>query len=201
MPRRIYLIRHGETEWSASGQHTGLTDIPLTDAGVKQAKALHKRLNDHTFDHILTSPLKRAHDTCNICGYGDKAEISDDLLEWNYGDYEGITTNEIHKTNPKWNVFTHGGPNGETVEDVQKRADHLIEKLLRFDGEIALFSSGHFSRALTVRYLQLPLTHGQHFSLSTASLSILGYERKTPALILWNDTSHIHAPFQQKRKK
>lgn len=188
--KQIYLVRHGETEWSKNGQHTGLTDIPLTENGITQAKHLGKRLKGLSFDHVFASPLKRAYDTCCLCGLDGQAKITDALLEWNYGDYEGEKTPDIHQTHPGWNIFQNGAPNGETTEDVTKRADDFIQELEALEGTIAVFSSGHFSRALTVRFLGFPILEGRHFMLSTASLSILSYEREVPALQLWNDISH-----------
>jgi probable phosphoglycerate mutase len=188
--KQIYLIRHGETEWSKSGQHTGLTDLPLTENGINQAKHLGKRLERVTFDHVFTSPLKRAYDTCCLCGLKSQTKITDALLEWNYGDYEGKKTAEIHQTHPGWNIFDHGAPNGESTAEITKRADDFLKKLESLMGTIAVFSSGHFSRALTVRFLGFPLLEGRHFMLSTASLSILSYEHHVPALQLWNDISH-----------
>ena len=191
--QKVYLIRHGETEWSKSGQHTGLTDIPLTENGKKQAKALGKRVRLIAFDHVFSSPLKRAYDTCTLCGLREKAIVTDDLLEWNYGDYEGKKTIDIHKIDPHWNIFTNGGPHGETVEDIQNRTDRFLTHIRDLEGNIAVFSSGHFSRALATQWLGLPLEAGQLFILSTGSLSILSHEHQKPALLLWNDISHHHS--------
>lgn len=188
--KQIYLVRHGETEWSKNGKHTGLTDIPLTENGISQAKHLGQRLKGLSFDHVFASPLKRAYDTCCLCGFEGQAKITDALLEWNYGDYEGKKTPDIHQTHPGWNIFQNGAPNGETTEDVTKRADDFIQELEALEGTITVFSSGHFSRALTVRFLGFPIVEGRHFMLSTASLSILSYEHGVPALQLWNDISH-----------
>jgi len=188
--REIYLVRHGETKWSKSGQHTGLSDILLTDQGKEEAKHLGQRLEGLFFDHVFTSPLKRAFETCQLCNLSQKATVSDALLEWNYGDYEGMTSKEIHKSEPTWNVFEKGAPGGESTGDVKTRVDEFLKKLEALEGKIALFSSGHISRALTVRFLGFPLAKGRHFILSTASLSILSYEHGKPALKLWNDVSH-----------
>jgi len=187
----LYLIRHGETEWSKNGNHTGLTDIPLTENGIKQAEATAKRIKDITFGKVYSSPLQRAKTTCEKAGLLENAEITDALLEWDYGEYEGITSPEIHKTNPGWNVFTHGAPGGESIEDVIKRAQKFIEELRGLSGKIALFSSGHFLRAFTSIYLDQEISLGKHLLLSTASLSILGEDRGTPVVILWNDTHHF----------
>ena len=186
--KQLYIIRHGETEWARQGKHTGLTDVPLNEQGRKHAILLGKRLEDLAFDHVLSSPLVRAFETCILCGF--KAEINPDLLEWDYGDYEGLTSQEIHKTHPHWNIFTHGAPHGESIEDVKKRACSLLKTLDSLHGTIALFSSGHFLRVLVSQWLDLPITVGQRLSLSTASLSILSYEHQEQILKLWNDTSH-----------
>ncbi|MCB1109648.1 MAG: histidine phosphatase family protein [Chlamydiia bacterium] len=181
-------MRHGETEWARDGKHTGLTDIPLTEKGESQAAGLGRRIESIPFKHIFSSPLKRALDTCSICGFDP--QIDKDLVEWDYGAYEGLTSPEIHETNPKWNVFTHGAPNGESVDSVAKRADRFLKKIEKLEGKIAVFTSGHFSRAFVTRWLDLPIETGRRFSLATASLSILGYEHTKRALKLWNDTSH-----------
>lgn len=186
--REVYLIRHGETEWARDGKHTGLTDIPLTENGESQAASLGRRIESLKFSHIFSSPLKRALDTSKICGYDP--QIDKDLVEWDYGAYEGLTSPEIHQTNAKWNVFTHGAPNGESIDAVIKRADRFLKKLENLEGKIAVFTSGHFSRAFVTRWLELPIEAGRRFSLATASLSILGYEHTKRALKLWNDTSH-----------
>lgn len=186
---KLYLMRHGETEWSLNGNHTGLTDIPLTENGEKQAKALAKRVVP--FDHVFSSPLKRAFKTCEICGLGEQAQITDALLEWNYGEYEGLKTAEIREKNPDWDIFTHGGPKGESPEDVQRRVQAFIDKLLTLDGDIALFSSGHILRAFTAIWVGAPLTLGRNLVLSTASFSLLTFYREDPVIQVWNDTSHI----------
>lgn len=187
--REIYIVRHGETEWARDGKHTGLTDIPLTEKGEIQAASLARRIEKIKFSHILTSPLKRAKETCDICGFD--GVIDKDLVEWDYGAYEGMTAEEIHKTVPNWNIFTHGAPAGESIESLTKRVDRVIKKIEGLNGNIALFSSGHFSRALTMRWLEIPLEKGTRFPLFTASLSILSYEKKQRALKLWNDISHL----------
>ncbi|MCH9613834.1 MAG: Acid phosphatase [Chlamydiia bacterium] len=185
----LYLMRHGETEWSLNGNHTGLTDLPLTENGEKQAKALSKRVVP--FDHVFASPLKRAFKTCEICGCGATAQVTDALLEWNYGDYEGLKTAEIREKKPDWDIFTDGAPNGESPEDVMRRANGFIEKLLKLDGDIALFSSGHFLRAFTTCWIKAPITLGKNLELSTASFSMLSFYREDPVIKVWNDTSHI----------
>jgi len=185
--RQIYIVRHGETEWARLGKHTGLTDIPLNEKGETQAVELRKHIQNIKFDHVFSSPLQRAYKTCNICEL--EAKIIDELLEWDYGDYEGMKSEEIHKNDPDWNIFTHGAVNGESVADVKSRVDRLIEKLESLEGNIALFSSGHISRAFASQWLQLPMSVGSRLILSTASLSILSYEHQRRALKLWNDTT------------
>lgn len=191
LPRRIFLIRHGETAWTLSRQHTGLKDIPLTPQGEKQAALLGKRLQKERFTHIFSSPLQRALRTCHLC---DLRPILDpDLVEWDYGAYEGLTSKEIAQKEPNWNLFTHPVPGGESLEEIGRRADRCLSKLKCLSGDIALFSSGHILRVLTARFLDLPPQEGMHWVLSTASLSILSYEHGNPALFLWNDIHHLNA--------
>jgi len=185
----IYICRHGETQWSLSGQHTGLSDIPLTENGIAQAKALAKRVKGYPFEKVFTSPLQRAKNTADICGFTD-ATIDDDLCEWNYGDYEGLTTPEIRVHVPEWTIFSHGAPGGESLQDVQTRAHRMIEKIKAIKGDVAIFSSGHFSRVLGACWVGLNAKEGRLFTLSTASLCQLSYERETPVIKLWNDISH-----------
>lgn len=184
----LYLCRHGETEWSRSGKHTGKADVPLTETGKKQALLLRKRLQGVSFEAVLTSPRKRAVDTCE--GLGASPEPL--LAEWDYGDFEGLTTVQILATHPDWDLFTQGTPGGESPEQIGKRADQLLQKLAPYRGKIALFSHGHFLRVLAARYLGLPVHDARLFLLSVSSLSILGHERATPAIALWNDTHHLH---------
>ena len=186
--KEIYLIRHGETKWARDGKHTSFTDLHLTEIGQKEAAFLGKRIYSIKFSHIFSSPLKRAIETSKICGFN--AQIDKDLVEWNYGAYEGLTSVEIHKTNPEWNIFFHGAPSGESIEAVINRADRFLKKIEHLEGKIAVFSSGHFCRTLAIRWLEMPLKRGRHFSLATASLSILAYEHTKRALKLWNDISH-----------
>ncbi|HVH82178.1 MAG TPA: histidine phosphatase family protein [Stellaceae bacterium] len=189
----IYLARHGETEWSLSGQHTGLTDLPLTPHGEDNARALAPRLAGMNFAKVFTSPLQRAKRTCELAGFGDVAEIMPDLVEWNYGDYEGVKTHDIHKTRPDWQLFRDGCPNGEMPADIGARADRVIARLRAVDGDVLCFSSGHFLRVLAARWLRLPPGQGTLFLLSTASLSALTYEHNLdePVIKLWNDTQHV----------
>ncbi|MCH9812063.1 histidine phosphatase family protein, partial [bacterium] len=169
----IYLFRHGETEWSKSGKHTGLTDLPLTKEGVEQAKALAKLVKGVKFEAVYCSPLERAKETCKALKLLDSAIINSDLLEWDYGSYEGKTSKEIQKFHPGWTIFNADPIGGETSEQVRDRADRLMKELLKYDGKIALFSSGHFLRCFVAHWLGFPITYGRFFPLSTASLSIL----------------------------
>ena len=189
----VCLARHGETAWSLSAQHTGLTDLPLTERGELNAKALGRRLQDIAFVTVFTSPLKRAVRTCELAGFGSKAEVDRDLLEWNYGQYEGRRTKEIHEQRPGWQLFRDGCPGGETPDQVGARADRIVERVRNIPGNVLLFSSGHFLRVLTARWLGLNAWAGRSFTLNTASLSILGYEhnQSEPAIRLWNDTGHV----------
>lgn len=188
--KRIYLIRHGETAWSKSGQHTGNTDLELTENGMRQAEQLKKRLSPLSFDHVFSSPLKRAKKTAEICGYANPS-LMDELREWDYGDYEGLTSDEIHQKNPTWNLFKEGAPGGDSLEAIEKRADLVFKKLNDLEGTIALFSSGHISRVLGARWIGLPASGGAHFYLKTASLSLLGFEHDKAVIHLWNETSYI----------
>lgn len=188
--KEIYLLRHGDTEWTEASKHTGLTDIDLIKSGKKQAKRLGSRLKKIHFDHVLASPLRRVRETAELAGFGKKMKIDSGLLEWDYGDYEGLTSDEIHEDNPGWTIFNGDPPGGETAEQVEKRADDLIERVLRLEGRIALFSSGHFSRALGARWIEFPVSAGQNLVLSTAALSILSFEHGYPTITVWNDTSH-----------
>ncbi len=191
----IYLARHGETEWSLAGRHTGRTDLPLTAHGEDNARALGVRLaaTGIRFRHVLTSPLERARRTCELAGYGDVAAVDPELAEWDYGDYEGLTSDEVHQKRPNWDVFRHGCPGGESVDEVVARADRVAERLRGLSGPVLLFGHGHFSRSLGVRWIGLDLAWGRRLALSTAALSVLGHEAShgTPAILLWNDHSHV----------
>jgi broad specificity phosphatase PhoE len=189
----VYLARHGETEWSLTGQHTGLTDLPLTERGERNARQLGPRLREIQFARVFSSPLRRAADTCKLAGFGNVAESLTDLVEWNYGDYEGRRTDDIHAERPDWQLFRDGCPGGESPGDVGERADRVVSRVRSIDGNILLFSSGHFLRVLAARWLELAAGYGQCFLLSTAGLSVLGYDhdRTQPAIRLWNDTSHV----------
>jgi probable phosphoglycerate mutase len=182
----IVLVRHGETEWSKTGLHTGRTDVALTDDGRKAARALGPRLDVFELTRVLTSPLSRAKDTCVLAGFGDRCETTDALLEWNYGEHEGKTTAEIRKTIPDWSVFTHGCPGGEMGADVARRVDGLIEQLETSEGDVALFAHGHVLRVLAARWLGLGPEGGRLFALDTGSISILGWERDGRVIRRWN---------------
>ncbi len=189
MTLNLYLIRHGETAWSLTGQHTGLTDIPLTPAGEQQARALAPWLRTRHFERVFTSPRQRARRTCLLAGLGDRAETEADLQEWDYGDYEGMLTADIREGRPGWDVFNDGCPNGETPQQVAVRADRLIARLCEMGGNVALFSHGEFGLALAARWIGLPVAAGRDFVLGTASLSILGNNPAHPerrVIALWN---------------
>lgn len=185
----IYLARHGETAWSKSGQHTGLSDIPLTPQGEQNARLLGTRLAGLSPSKVFTSPLQRAARTCELAGFGDVATIDPDLVEWNYGRYDGKTTSEIHQSQPGWQLFRDGCPDGESVQQVSDRADGVIRRIRDINANVLLFSSGHFLRVLGARWLGLDASGGSLLFLDTASLSILGYEhtRQEPVIRLWND--------------
>jgi probable phosphoglycerate mutase len=190
-----YLARHGETEWSLTGQHTGLTDLPLTERGERNARRLGERLAELEFAKVYTSPLQRATRTCELAGFADVAEHDPDLVEWNYGQYEGRRTQDIHTERPDWRIFRDGCPGGETLAEVAARADRVIARARAVDGNVLLFSSGHILRVLAARWLGLDPAAGQFFLLSTASLSALGYEhdRSEPVIRLWDEARHLGA--------
>ncbi|PCK84985.1 histidine phosphatase family protein [Rhizobium sophoriradicis] len=185
----IYLVRHGETEWSRSGRHTGRSDIPLTEVGEAAARKLAERLSGLSFAAVWSSPSARARKTCALAGFGSGAVIRDDLAEWDYGAYEGITTKEILAGRPGWQLFRDGCPNGETPADVGARADAVIEALRQAGANILIFSSSHFLRVLAARWLGLPPEGGAHFVLDTASISVLGFEHDLtePVIRRWNN--------------
>jgi len=191
----IYLARHGETEWSRSGQHTGLTDIPLTPKGEENARRLGERLAKikEPIQLVLTSPLQRAHRTAELAGFGDRAVLEPDLVEWNYGNYEGRTSAEIRRERPDWQLFRDGVPGGESLADVGARADRVIARVRAANGNALLFSSGHILRVLGARWCRFDPSGGEHLYLGTASLSALGYEHKLdePVVRLWNDMLHV----------
>ena len=174
----IYVARHGETAWTVTGQHTGLTDLPLTPQGERNARALADRLTGLVFAKVFTSPLQRASKTCALAGFGNVAEVDNDLVEWNYGEYEGLRTKEIRAVRPDWQLFRDGCPGGESPAQVMARAEHVLSRVRAVKGDVLLFSSGHFIRVLAARWIGLePSVNGMSFLLSTASLSAVGYDR------------------------
>ena len=184
--RRVWLVRHGETEWSKSGQHTGRTDIALTSKGEAQAKALGRLVAGRKFALVLTSPMGRAQSTARLAGIGDGAHVTEDLHEWNYGVYEGITTKSVREKQPGWTIWTTPIPEGETVEQVGERARRLIARVESIDGDVALVAHGHILRILGAVWMGLPPIHGRNLGLHTATLSVLGYERETRVIEVWN---------------
>jgi len=189
----VYLARHGETTWSLTGQHTGLTDVPLTERGERNARLLGERLAGLAFVKVFTSPLQRAARTCELADFGTTAEVDRDLVEWNYGDYEDLRTEEIHAKHPDWQLFRDGCPHGESPQQVGARADHVLSRVRAIKGNVLIFSSVHFLRALAARWLGVEAAAGRFFTLNTASVSVLGYENNLsePVIRLWNDTRHV----------
>jgi broad specificity phosphatase PhoE len=187
--QEVVLVRHGATEWSVSGQHTGRTDVPLNPNGEEQARALGVLLGGRTFALVLTSPLSRARDTCRLAGYGDVAQIDEDLREWDYGDYEGRRTVDIRQERPGWTLWDGGVPNGETAEQVGERAQCVIDRVAAVDGEVALFAHGHILRVLGAVWIGLRPADGRRLALDTATVSVLGYERETRVIREWNRSS------------
>ena len=190
----IYIARHGETAWTITGQHTGLTDLPLTPRGESNARRLADRLKGVQFSKVFTSPLQRARQTCTLAGFGSVAEVDGDLVEWNYGEYEGRRTAEIRAERPGWELFRDGSPGGESPAQVMARADNVWKRVRYLTGNVLLFSSGHFIRVLAARWIGLePSVHSMSFLLSTASLSAVGYDHdlSRPVIRLWNDTHHV----------
>ncbi len=181
----LWVIRHGETEWSRSGQHTSTTDLPLTQHGIEVATTLAPRLAEVDFDLVLTSPRQRARHTAELVGYAD-AVVDEDLVEWDYGDYEGITTPQIRERVPGWSVWTHPSPGGETAQQVADRLDRVVSRVRTAGGRCLVFGHGHALRALAARWIQQPVSEGRYFKLDTSTLSVLGYDRETPVLLRWN---------------
>jgi broad specificity phosphatase PhoE len=182
----VFAIRHGETAWSLSGQHTGTTDLPLTDNGRRLAERMRPVLAAKTFNLVLCSPMRRARETCELAGLGGGAVVEPDLVEWNYGEYEGLTPKQIHEVAPGWLIFRDGCPGGETPEQIGARADRVIARSRAVDGNIALFAHGHVLRVFAARWIGLPPSGGQHFLLNTGTLCVLGYYREIPAVRVWN---------------
>ncbi len=190
---RVVLFRHGETAWSLTGQHTGRTDLPLTERGEQDARALGEVLRGVSFDHVLTSPLQRARRTCELAGFGAAAVVDSDLCEWDYGEYNGRTLDEIRADRPGWLVFRDGCPGGESPGDMSARADRVVGRLRTMTGVTAVFSHGHFLRSLAARWMGAPLITGQHLALETSSISALGYEHRDvslPVIAAWNAVSN-----------
>jgi probable phosphoglycerate mutase len=182
----IVLVRHGQTEWSASGRHTSTSEIPLTEHGREQARAMAPRLRDWKFAAVLTSPRVRARETCELAGLGDRAETTPDLAEWDYGEYEGCTTAEIRTADPGWTIFHGDPPGGETAAEVGARADRLLAHVAGIGGSVALFSHGHFLRVLGARWIGLPIRDGARLALDTATMSVLGHEHDQRVVRVWN---------------
>lgn len=190
MPKHeIWLIRHGETAWSLSGQHTGWTDLALTEEGERQAIGLKTELEGKTFDAVYSSPLQRARRTCELAGFGTRAQYLDDLREYNYGSIEGKTAVEIKLSIPDWSIWTHGTPDGENMQQVYERSGNVVEAALAADGDVALFAHGHLLRLLACNYLGLPAINARMLALSTASISVLGWEKETRVIRKWNQTA------------
>jgi len=184
--QEVYLLRHGETEWSRDGKHTGVTDVPLTEHGRATAARLKAALDEQKFATVLSSPLRRARQTCELAGLADQATLEPDLMEWNYGEYEGLTTKQIQQNRPGWSIFRDGCPGGETPEQVAARADRVIARIRAADGNVVVFAHGHILRVIAARWINLPVIFGEHFLLDTATLNVLGYYYDTPALKIWN---------------
>lgn len=192
--QRIVLVRHAQTAWSLTGQHTGTTDLPLTAEGRRLTGRLRRRLGGETFARVLTSPLQRAVETCRIAGFADAAELREDLAEWNYGDHEGRTTAEIRREQPGWDLWRDGAPAGESPAQMAARIDRVVDELLevcRHCGDVLVFAHGHSLTALTIRWLGLPIENGRHLTLGTGSISVLGWKRELRVLDTWNDRSHL----------
>ena len=187
----VVLVRHGETEWSRTGKHTGSTDVPLTELGREQATALGAALQGREFALVLTSPLQRASQTCRLAGYGDVSQRRDDLREWDYGDYEGRTTPEVREERPGWTLWRGGVPGGETAAEVGVRADRVTEELRSLAGDGAVFAHGHVLRVLAARWLGLEPNAGRLFALDTATISVLGYEREASVIRIWNNSTAV----------
>ncbi|HMC81145.1 MAG TPA: histidine phosphatase family protein [Acidimicrobiia bacterium] len=190
-PPRVHLVRHGATEWSVTGQHTGRTDIPLTEEGRRQAERLAARLARERFALVLVSPLARARETAEITGFGDVAEVDPDLVEWDYGAFDGRTAAEIRRERPGWTPWHGGFPGGETLEEVAARADRVVARVRGVDGDVALFAHGHILRVIAARWLEQPPIEAARYYLATASLSMLGWERETPVIDRWNEACHL----------
>jgi broad specificity phosphatase PhoE len=186
MAERVFIVRHGATEWSVSGQHTGRTDLPLLESGTEQAREAGRKLAGRQFAAVLCSPLLRARETCRLAGFGDVAEICDDLREWDYGEYEGLTTPQIHERNPDWNLWRDGCPGGETPDQIGARVDQVLIRFDQLAGDALAFAHGHVLRVLTARWLEMPVAAGARFRLEAGSIGILGHERETRVIEAWS---------------
>lgn len=186
MADRLFIVRHGETEWSRAGRHTSYTDLPLTEHGVQQGEVVRSKLADERFSLVLCSPLLRARETCRLAGFGDVAERCDDLFEWNYGDYEGLTSAQIWETRPDWVLWRDGCPGGESPSDVGARLDRVLERFASVDGDVLAFAHGHSLRVLTARWLGMDVAAGASFKLAAAAIGVLGHERSTPTIDRWS---------------
>lgn len=192
-PPRIFLVRHGATEWSVTRRHTGRTDLPLTDEGREEVKRLAVRLARERFALVLVSPLTRALETARLTGFGEVAQVEPDLAEWDYGDYDGRTAAEIRQERPGWTPWHGGYPGGETLEDLAARADRVVNRVRDVEGDVALFAHGHILRVITAQWLEQPAVEGSRYYLATASLSVLGWERETPVIDRWNEACHLES--------
>jgi broad specificity phosphatase PhoE len=190
---RLFVIRHGQTEWSAVGRHTGRTDLPLTEVGRRQGEALAEMIANRQFELVLTSPLQRARVTCELAGFGDQADIEPDLAEWDYGEFEGLSTSDIRDRIPQWSIWTHPPENGERLDDLAIRADRVIARVGEVDGDAALFGHSHALRVLTARWLRLAPVAGSGFILETGAIGVLGWDREFPAVVRWNELCDLRA--------
>lgn len=186
MAQRIYIVRHGATEWSVSGQHTGRTDLPLLQSGQEQAGVVGEKLADKRFDLVLCSPLLRARETCRLAGFGDAAQLTDDLREWDYGEYEGLTTPQIRERSPDWNLWRDGCPGGESPAQIGTRVDRVLQRCAQVEGDALAFAHGHVLRVLTGRWLEMEVAAGARFKLEAGSLGVLGHERETQVIEGWS---------------
>lgn len=189
----LFVIRHGQTEWSAAGRHTGRTDLPLTDRGRQQGEELAKMIASRAFELVLTSPLARARVTCDLAGLGDQAVVEPDLAEWDYGEFEGLTTDEIRQRIPRWSIWTHPPEKGERLDDLAIRADRVIARAGEVEGDVALFGHSHALRVLAARWLRLAPIAGTGFVLETGAIGVLGWDRDFPAVVRWNDLCDLRA--------
>lgn len=191
-PQRVVLVRHGATDWSEAGRHTGWTDIPLNQRGIEQATTLPQPLSRWPFSTVLCSPLQRARSTCELAGFSERAEIDPDLREWHYGRYEGRTTAEIREQRPGWTIWDGGVPDGEGLDELAARADRVVARLRSLQGDAVVFAHGHLLRVLASRWIGQPPRIAQNLNLSTATISVVGWEHDWPSIRLWNDGDHLH---------